>query len=63
MISKPIIYTFFLFLIFSSYHLVARAKACLSDYRAALAAERTAFGIYSSKVHNNVNLRNRFLKA
>lgn len=32
-----------------SYHLVARAKACLSDYRAALAAERTAFGIYSSK--------------
>ena len=35
---------------FSSYHLVARAKACVNDYRAALAAEKTAFAIYSSKV-------------
>ena len=35
---------------FSSYHLVARAKACVNDYRAALVAEKTAFAIYSSKV-------------
>lgn len=32
-----------------SFHLVARAKACISDYRAALNAEKTAFAIYSSK--------------
>ena len=33
-----------------SYHLVARAKACVNDYRAALTAEKTAFAIYNSKV-------------
>ena len=33
-----------------SFHLVARAKACVNDYRAALNAEKTAFSIYSSKV-------------
>lgn len=32
-----------------SFHLVARAKACVNDYRAALTAEKTAFAIYSSK--------------
>ncbi|CAH3111333.1 unnamed protein product [Pocillopora meandrina] len=32
-----------------SYHLVARAKACVNDYRAALTAEKTAFAIYNSK--------------
>lgn len=32
-----------------SFHLVARAKACVNDYRAALSAEKTAFSIYSSK--------------
>lgn len=39
----------FLFLI-HSYHLVARAKACINDYRAALTAEKTAFAIYNIKV-------------
>ena len=33
-----------------SFHLVARAKACVNDYRAALTAEKTAFAIYNSKV-------------
>lgn len=33
-----------------SFHLVARAKACVNDYRAALTAEKTAFTIYNSKV-------------
>lgn len=32
-----------------SFHLVARAKACVNDYRAALTAEKTAFTIYNSK--------------
>lgn len=38
-----------MFLLYS-YHLVARAKACVNDYRAALTAEKTAFAIYNSKV-------------
>ncbi|KAJ7346449.1 hypothetical protein OS493_040255 [Desmophyllum pertusum] len=32
-----------------NFHLVARAKACVNDYRAALTAEKTAFTIYNSK--------------
>ena len=33
-----------------SFHLVARAKACLSDYRAALQNEKSAYSVYKSKV-------------
>ena len=37
-----------------SFHLVARAKACVNDYRAALTAEKTAFTIYNSKVGKQI---------
>ena len=38
-----------IFFVFS-FHLVARAKACVSDFRAALQNEKSAYGIYKSKV-------------
>jgi hypothetical protein len=38
------------YFLFSSYHLLARAKACAGDYRSALQSEKSAFNVYHKKV-------------
>jgi hypothetical protein len=38
------------YFLFSSYHLLARAKACAGDYRSALQSEKSAFNVYQKKV-------------
>lgn len=35
---------------FGSFHLLARAKACVNDYRAALQNEKSAYSVYKTKV-------------
>lgn len=43
-------YIVFFFLFIISYHLLARAKACIGDYRSALQSEKLAFNVYQRKV-------------